>query len=47
MIGLDPSTCVAFCHIGSSPTLHSSLAELRFQIMIYLRAARVDGYLEV
>jgi hypothetical protein len=42
MIGLNPSTCVAFCHIVSSPSLHSSLPELSFHIMIYLHAVRVD-----
>jgi hypothetical protein len=43
MIGLDSSTRVAFYNIVSSRTLHSSLPELCFQIMIHLRAARMDG----
>jgi hypothetical protein len=42
MIGLDPSTCVALCHIATSLVLHSSPPELRFQIMVDLRAAGVD-----
>jgi hypothetical protein len=43
MFGLDPSACVAFCNIVSSLVLHSSPLELRFQIMIHLCAAGVDG----
>jgi hypothetical protein len=43
MIILDPSTHVRFCNIASSLTLHSSPPELCFQIMIHLRATRVDG----
>jgi hypothetical protein len=42
MISLDSSTCIAFCNIASSLTLHSSPPELRFQIMIHLCTARVD-----
>jgi hypothetical protein len=46
MVGLDPSTCVTFCNIASSLTLHLSPLEMHFQIMIHLRAARVDGIFE-
>jgi hypothetical protein len=45
VIGLDPSTCVAFCNIASGLMLYSSPLELRFQIMIHLYAAGVDGIL--
>jgi hypothetical protein len=43
VIGLDPSTHVAFINIARSVVLHSSPLELRFQIMIHLCATRVDG----
>jgi hypothetical protein len=43
MIILYTLTHVAFCHIVSSLTLHSSPSEFLFQIMIHLHAARVDG----
>jgi hypothetical protein len=42
MICLDPLTCVAFCHIASSPAFHSSPPELRFQVLIHFGAARVN-----
>jgi hypothetical protein len=45
VISFDPSTCVTFCDIASGLTLHSSPPELRFQIMIHLRVAGVDGIL--
>jgi hypothetical protein len=43
MIGLHPSTRVAFCNIASSVALHSSPPELCYQIVIHLCAAGVDG----
>jgi hypothetical protein len=43
MIGIDPSTRVAFCNIVSGIMLHWSPPELRLQIMIHLCTARADG----
>jgi hypothetical protein len=43
IIGLDPLTCVTFYNIASGLVLHSSSPELRFQVMIHLRATGVDG----
>jgi hypothetical protein len=43
MIGLGPSTRVAFCNIVSGIMLHLSPPELRLQIMIHLYTAKADG----
>jgi hypothetical protein len=46
MISLDRLTRVAFCNIARSLALHSSPPELRFEVMIHLRAFGVNGIFE-
>jgi hypothetical protein len=43
MISLDPSTCVEFHNIVSSPTFHTGPPKLCLQIVTHLCAAWVDG----